>query len=104
MQPVILRRLLAQSDVARFAGLSGSSGSTDGVGTNAKFNYPWWAMFSLHLVHRWTVRKSVFFSRVAISSDGTILVDDTDNKVIRQVTSTGSVTTLAGSGRLAWHQ
>ena len=64
-------------DVTTFAGVNGSSGSTNGIGTNAQFDVP---------------------RGVAISPDGVYaLVGDRDNHLIRHIViSTAHVTTLAG--------
>jgi sugar lactone lactonase YvrE len=58
-------------------GFPGERGSADGTGTDARFHYP---------------------SGVAAGPDGTAYVADTYNHTIRQITSAGVVTTLAGSG------
>jgi sugar lactone lactonase YvrE len=62
--------------VTVFAGKQGTAGSSDGTGTSASFNGP---------------------TGVALDSVGNLLVADTGNATIRQITSTGVVTTLAGS-------
>jgi DNA-binding beta-propeller fold protein YncE len=69
--------LISTASVTTLAGVSGSFGSTNGVGTLAQFNYP---------------------QGVSISSDGVYaLVADNQNHLIRQIIiSTASVTTLAG--------
>lgn len=56
---------------------NGSPGFADGTGAGAQFTYPY---------------------GVAVLSDGTIVVADTNNHCIRLVTSGGVVTTLAGNG------
>ncbi|MCG3148489.1 MAG: hypothetical protein PCFJNLEI_01933 [Verrucomicrobiae bacterium] len=58
------------------AGQPGSTGSVDGVGSSAQFNYP---------------------RGVALDQFGNIFVADSDNHTIRRVTSDGVVTTIAGS-------
>ena len=58
------------------AGLAGSSGSADGPGTNARFSGP---------------------IDLAVDGAGTIYVADTSNHIIRRITPTGDVTTLAGT-------
>jgi DNA-binding beta-propeller fold protein YncE len=75
---VVRKIALLTSQVTTIAGLAGSSGSADGVGTNSRFDSP---------------------SFVAISPDGVYaLIPEWNNHVIRRVEiSTGAVTTLVGS-------
>ena len=62
--------------VASFAGQSGSPGTNDGTGTNARFNDAY---------------------GVAVDGSGTVYVADTANHLIRKIdASTGNVTTVAG--------
>lgn len=70
-----LRKMTSANVVTTLAGEAGTSGSTEGSGTVARFNYP---------------------TGVATDSTGVIYVSDTTNNLIRKVTSSGVVTSLAG--------
>lgn len=70
-----IRRITSAGAVTTLAGLAGSVGSTDGVGTAARFASP---------------------MGVAIAGDGTVYVADTGNHVIRRIATDGTVTTHAG--------
>src|SRR5208283_1654421 len=71
----IRKVVLATGEVTTIAGLAGNSGSADGMGSAAQFDYP---------------------SGVAVDTAGNIYVADTDNGTIRQILPSGSVSTLAG--------
>ena len=66
--------------LSTMAGQAGSSGSTDGSGSIARFNDP---------------------SDVAADGAGNVFVADTNNHTIRKITPAGEVTTLAGLARSA---
>jgi len=71
-----LRRVSPNGTVSTFAG-GGVGGFVDGVGTGARFRYPW---------------------NIAVDAQGTIFVSDHGNHSIRRVTpADGIVTTLCGS-------
>ena len=70
-----IRKIAAGGVVTTFAGVAGSSGTNDGVGSEARFASP---------------------EGVVVDSTGTLYVADTANHAIRQVTGDGMVTTLAG--------
>ncbi|WP_219621531.1 NHL repeat-containing protein [Cupriavidus pauculus] len=72
----LIRKITPTGVVSTLAG-SGSSGSADGTGAAASFSYPY---------------------GVAVDASGTVYVADTFNHEIRKITSTGVVSTLAGSG------
>jgi|GEM_PF-1259022 len=70
-----LRKMTSAHAVSTLAGSAGTSGSTDGSGPAARFNYP---------------------TGVATHPVGGVYISDTTNNLIRKVTLTGTVTTLAG--------
>lgn len=71
-----IRRIDSLRVVTTFAGSAGVSGSTEGNGTSARFSSP-----------RSLTRDTA----------GSVYVADSGNHTIRKITSTGTVTTLAGS-------
>jgi len=70
-----IRKVGPTGVVTTFAGLAGSSGSTNGTGSAARFYSP---------------------CGVAVDSSGNVYVADTNNHTIRKITSGGVVSTLAG--------
>jgi uncharacterized repeat protein (TIGR02543 family) len=71
-----IRKISPSGLVSTFAGLAGVSGAQDGTGSAARFNSP---------------------TGLAIDGNGNLFVADTLNDTIRKVTSSGQVTTFAGS-------
>jgi sugar lactone lactonase YvrE len=71
----IIRRVTAQGVVTTIAGSSGQPGSSDGVGSSARFRAP---------------------TRVTADSAGNLYVTDTGNSTIRKISATGSVSTIGG--------
>src|SRR5262245_2640611 len=70
-----IRRITPTGVVSTLAGLAASPGSADGTGSAARFNTP---------------------TGIAIDGTGTVYIADTNNHTIRQITSAGVVTTVAG--------
>jgi sugar lactone lactonase YvrE len=70
-----IRKITPGGVVSTWAGLAGSPGSTDGAGNTARFNAP---------------------QGLALDKQGNLFVADTGNHLIRQITSSRVVTTVAG--------
>ena len=71
-----IRKISSNGTVSLFAGFPGVIGSANANGTNASFNAP---------------------QGVAVDSSGNVYVADTGNSIVREITSGGAVSTLAGS-------
>jgi sugar lactone lactonase YvrE len=72
----VIRKITATGVVSTIAGTVGENGSTDGMGLAAKFTDP---------------------TGVALDNAGNLYVADRGNSVIRKITVTGVISTLAGS-------
>jgi len=70
-----IRKITPAGAVSTFAGLAGNSGSSDGMGGQARFSNP---------------------HGVAVDGAGNVFVADTGNNTIRKITAAGLVSTLAG--------
>jgi hypothetical protein len=75
---LIRKVILSTANVTALAGAAGSSGSSDGIGSNSRFSFPY---------------------GIAISPDGSYtLVVDANNHILRKIIiATASVTTFAGT-------
>ena len=74
-----IRKISSARVVTTLAGTVGSSGSADGTGAAARFNYS---------------------NSVAADSAGNVYVADTFNEAIRKITPAAAVTTLAGAAEM----
>jgi hypothetical protein len=72
----LIRKVTSDGVVSTFAGLAGFSGSTDGVGSTARFSSP---------------------AGIAADTAGNLYVADTGNDTIRRLTPNQTVTTIAGT-------
>ncbi|HEX9160375.1 MAG TPA: NHL repeat-containing protein [Thermoanaerobaculia bacterium] len=70
-----VRRITPAGIVTTLAGLAGTGGAADGVGSAARFGYPY---------------------GVAVDKNGNVYVADAGNQTIRKITPAGEVSTLAG--------
>ena len=70
-----IRKITASGLVSTLAGLAGSRGSADGIGSAARFVYPW---------------------GVSVDSTGNVYLTDSVNSTIRKITPDGVVSTVAG--------
>jgi streptogramin lyase len=73
----LIRKISPTGDVTTLAGTAGFDGAVNGNGTSASFKYPW---------------------GVAVDGSGNVYVADAFNHLIRKISPTGDVTTLAGTG------
>jgi sugar lactone lactonase YvrE len=71
-----IRKITPGGTVTTLAGLAGRAGMADGAGNAARFNQPY---------------------GVAVDGSGNVLVADTYNRSVREVTAGGVVTTLSGA-------
>lgn len=72
----IIRKITSTGIVTTIAGAAGTPGSTNANGALARFNFPW---------------------GIAVDASGNVFVSDWGSHTIRKITSTGDVTTVAGS-------
>jgi hypothetical protein len=71
-----IRKIASGNIVSTVAGLLGTSGSADGTGETARFNTPW---------------------GLAFDHAGNLYVADSNNHTIRRISTSGTVSTLAGA-------
>ncbi len=80
MKSHLVRRISPAGEVSTYAGKHGTSGTADGVGTEAEFNMP---------------------EGIVVDSQGNVFVTDTYNFTIRKIDPNRRVTTFAGTGGVA---
>lgn len=71
-----IRKISPSGNVTTLAGLAGYSGYSDANGATARFHNPW---------------------SICVDANGNVFVTEREGRVIRKITPTGDVTTLAGS-------
>ena len=71
-----IRKITAAGAVSTLAGSAGLSGNADGNGGAARFDHP---------------------SALSVDGSGNIYVIDTSNQIVRRITASGAVSTLAGT-------
>ncbi len=78
-----IRKVTSDGTVVTLAGVAGSMGTADGIGTTARFNYP---------------------GGITVDAIGDLYVSDTSNHTIRKVAASGKVSTIAGTPGMAHRQ
>jgi len=75
-----IRKILTNGTVTTLAGAAGTSGTRNGTGSGARFNFP---------------------DGIAVDASGNVFVCDSDSNTIRRVTQAGVVATIAGQAGTA---
>lgn len=77
-----IHKISQAGEETTFAGIAGSKGYSDGIGKTAKFDSP---------------------GDIATDNAGNVYVADSGNRIIRKISPTGVVTTLAGTAGVTGH-
>ena len=80
----LILRISPSGTVTTLAGTVGVSGSADGLGTSARFNF-------------YHGSDGTMFTGIAVDAAGNVFVSDSQNQTIRQISPAGQVTTVGGT-------
>lgn len=90
-----IRKIAPGGVVTTLAGMAGASGSADGTGSAARFQFSYTWYYGVG------DETTIYGGGVACDSAGNVYVADSGNDTIRKISPSGAVTTLAGTAKAA---